>query len=316
MRVKLLKEREITKEPRYRLPGLFFICGVSEIYFDSSKSTEFGTAIPVSFLLKHLQPRKRFNKRLNRRHNNLVARRLFLSMANRRLIAVFLLMPVCHSLCAQEKVSGKIYSRTNDSVVIAATIRNKSLKLLAYSGSDGSYHIFADEGDTLIFSATGYIADTVTVRLYMLLTPYDVTLDRKVITLEMARVTSSYSQDSLNRRIYYADIFKKQPGITGFNTPAYGAGIVFSPISYFSKAAKRKRVLKKRLLQQDRDDYIDRSFPVEWVKRLTGLKGDSLNLFMYRYRPSYDFCRKTDQQGMILYINDKLKEFRKPKSSE
>ena len=279
-------------------------------------SCKLSIAIQLFYLIGHNGQRgKRFNKRLNRRHNNLVTRRLFLSMTNRRLIAVFLLMTVCQSLCAQEKVSGKIYSRTNDSVVIAATIRNKSLKISAYSGSDGSYHIFADEGDTLIFSATGFTPDTVTVRLYMLLTPYDVTLERKVITLEVARVTSSYSEDSLNRHNYYAGIFKKQPGVTCFNTPEYGAGIVLSPISYFSKAAKRKRVLKKRLLQQDRDDYIDHFFPVEWVQRLTGLKGDSLNLFMNKYRPSYDLCRKTDQQGMILYINDKLKEFKKPKSS-
>jgi hypothetical protein len=262
-----------------------------------------------------MQSRKRFNKRLNRFRNNLVARRLFLSMTNRRLLVVFLLMPVCYPLCAQENVSGKIYSRTNDSVLIAASIRNKSLKLTAYSGSDGSYHIVADEGDTLIFSATGFTPDTIIVRLHMLLTHYDVTLERKVITLEMVRVTSSYSEDSLNRHNYYTDIFKKQPGITGFNTPQYGAGIVLSPASYFSQAAKRKRILKKRLLQQDRDDYIDHFFPVEWVQRLTGLKDDSLNLFMYRYRPSYDFCRKTDQQGMILYINDKLKEFRKPKNT-
>lgn len=252
---------------------------------------------------------------MNPHCNNLLARRLFLSMTIRHLLAVFLLMPVCNSLCAQEKLSGKIYSRTNDSVVIAATIRNKNLKISAYSGSDGSYRIFADEGDTLIFSAAGFTPDTVTVLLYMLLTPYDVTLERKIITLEMVRVTSSYSQDSLNRHNYYADIFKKQPGLTGFNTPQYGVGIVLSPLSYFSKKAKQKRVIKKRLLQQDRDDYIDHFFPEEWVARLTGLKADSLNLFMYRYRPSYDFCRKTDQQGMILYINDKLKEFKKPKSS-
>ncbi len=147
----------------------------------------------------------------------------------------------------------------------------------------------------------------------MLLTAYDVTLERKIITLEMVKVTSSYSKDSLERHRYYQDILKKQPGITGLNSPEKGFGIVLSPLSYTSKAAKQKRELKKRLLQQDRDDYIDRLFPAEWVERLTGLHGDSLNLFMYGYRPSYDFCRKTDRQGMIIYISDRLKEFRKPK---
>ena len=236
---------------------------------------------------------------------------LFLSMPKRFLL-IFLWMPVCSSLYAQQKISGKIYA-SNDSVVVAATVRNKSLKLSAYAGRDGSYHIFADEGDTLVFSAAGFVPDTVTVRLHMLLTAYNVTLERKIITLELVKLTSSYSQDSLDRRNYYYDVFKKQPGITGFNSPEKGFGVVLSPLSYSSKAARQKRALKKRLLQQDRDDYIDRSFPVEWVQRLTGLKGDSLKLFMYRFRPSYDFCRSNDRQGMIIYISEKLKEFRKPK---
>jgi len=46
--------------------------------------------------------------------------------------------------------------------------------------------------------------------------------------------------------------------------------------------------------------------------KLTGLHDDSLRLFMYRYRPSYSFCRKTGREDMLIYINDKLKEFRKP----
>lgn len=249
---------------------------------------------------------------MNRHQDGLSALQLFLSMANRCLIAFSLLIIIYQPVCAQ--VSGRIYSATNDSAVSSASIRNKNLRLTTYSRADGRYKIFADEGDTLIFSSMEFTPDTVPVTLNMLLTPYDITLEQKVIALESVKVVSSYSQDSLNRRNYYADIFKKQPGITGFNTPQYGAGIVFSPLSFFSKAGKQKRTLKKRLLQQERDDYIDHFFAAEWVAQLTGLRGDSLDIFIGRYRPSYDFCRKNDRQGMLLYINDKLKEFRKPKS--
>ncbi|MDP4263562.1 MAG: hypothetical protein Q8941_13630 [Bacteroidota bacterium] len=229
-------------------------------------------------------------------------------MTNRGALALILLLNVCSFLYGQQKVNGKIYSIT-DSVIPVAAVFNKNLKLPVYSGKDGSYSILAAEGDTLIFSAVGFAPDTITVRFHMLLTPFDVTLQRRIITLETVKLTSSYREDSLKRRGYYSEIYKTQ---TPYR-PDNGFGISFSPISSMSKEARQKRTLKQRLLKEEQDDYIDRSFPVEWVSQLTGLKGDSLSLFMYRYRPSYDFCRKSDRQGMLLYINDKLKEFRKPK---
>lgn len=180
------------------------------------------------------------------------------------------------------------------------------------TASDGSYNIAAHEGDVVVFTATGFIPDTVKVGFSMLLTSYNVNLEKRIITLETAKVVSSYNADSLARRNEYQKIFAKQPGITGFNTPEKGFGVILSPLSFFSKNAKEKRRLKKRLLKQEQDDYIDRFFPVEWVSKLTGLRSDSLHLFMYGYRPSYKFCRKADRQAMLIYINDKLKEFRKP----
>jgi len=236
-------------------------------------------------------------------------------MLHRSILVVLMLMSYSRSLSAQQHVQGRIYSAITDSVIPAATVYNKKLKMARYAARDGSYRIFADEGDTLIFSAAGFIPDTVPVLFHLLLTPYDVTLARKVILLESVKVTSSYQKDSMERHNYYEAIFKKQPGITGYNGPEKGFGVVLSPLSYFSNASKQKRVLKRRLLLQDQEDYIDRAFPKEWVQRLTGLEGDSLHLFLYSYRPSYAFCRKNDRMGMMLYINDKLKEFRRPKKN-
>ena len=47
------------------------------------------------------------------------------------------------------------------------------------------------------------------------------------------------------------------------------------------------------------------------MARVTGLKGDSLQRFMYRYRPSYAFCRKATNEDILLYINASLKKFLK-----
>ena len=57
--------------------------------------------------------------------------------------------------------------------------------------------------------------------------------------------------------------------------------------------------------------YIDDKFSSFTVARLTRLTGDSLNLFMYMYRPTYKQARKMDRDDMIEYISEKLVLFRK-----
>ena len=207
-------------------------------------------------------------------------------------------------------LKGKIYEAQTDSSIAAVNIYNLNTKQLVRSGIGGNYAIAAAEDEQIVFSMTGFKPDTVTVTYSMLLTQYDVTLYKQVVVLKNVTVTSSYEAYSMERRNYYSNIYDKQPGITGRNTPASGFGISLSPFSYFSSEARQKRQLKKRLIKQEQEDYIDRCFPVEWVAKLTGLKGDSLTRFMILYRPSYEFCRKTNRDKMLLYINEKLKEFK------
>jgi hypothetical protein len=227
-----------------------------------------------------------------------------------RLLVASLLFGICCDTNGQNVLKGKIYEAQTDSVIGAVNVYNLNTKQIAGSGMDGNYFIAAIEGERLVFSMTGFNPDTVTVTFSMLLTQYDVTLYRQIVTLKNVTVTSSYQPDSLARRNYYSNIYEKQPGITGRNTPANGFGISFSPISYFSHEARQKRQLKKRLIKQEQENYVDRCFPVDGVARLTGLRGDSLFRFMSLYRPSYSFCRKNSREQMLLYVNEKFKEFK------
>jgi len=230
-----------------------------------------------------------------------------------RLIAtVLFLLSICSQVNAQLIVKGKVYDAETDSVIVAVNVYNLNTKRSARSGIDGNYAIAAAEGEQIVFSISGFKPDTATVTYNMLLIQYDVALRKQIVTLKNVTITSSYQADSLERRNYYSHIYEKQPGLTGRNTPSYGFGISLSPFSHFSHQAKQKRQLKKKLIKQEEEDYVDRCFPVEWVARLTGLRGDSLSRFMALYRPSYSFCRKNNREKLLLYINDKFKEFKKP----
>jgi hypothetical protein len=229
----------------------------------------------------------------------------------RLLLPALLLFIPGHDIYAQPVVKGKIYEAITDSFVAAVNVYNRNTKVSVRSDVDGNYKITAAEGEQLVFSRIGYGSDTVTVDYSMLVTQYDVTLHKKIITLKNVTVTSSYRADSLARRNYYADIYGL-PGITGRNTPVHGAGISLSPFSFFSSDARKKRQLKRNLIKEEQEYYVDRTFPKPWVGIVTGLKGDSLTRFMMLYRPDYSFCRKSSKEQLLLYVSEKLKEFRKP----
>lgn len=222
---------------------------------------------------------------------------------------ILLLSIIASNSYSQQTLKGKVYTE-NDSIMSGVNVFNTRSKLTVRSAADGSYSLPVMEGDRVIFSMAGYVPDTINATFQLLLTQYDPGLKIQTVTLKGVTVVSNYQADSMARRDWYKDAFN-QKNITGGNRPTDGVGISISPLSHFSKAAKQKRQLKKRLIKQEEDIYIDLSFPEAWVKNLTGLDGDSLHLFMYKYRPSYSFCRKTDRMGMLVYINDKVKEFRK-----
>jgi len=212
-------------------------------------------------------------------------------------------------------MTGKVEKRGSTDIIIGANIINLKLGRHNVSDMGGNYKIPASPGDTIIFSSAGYVPDTVIVAGYMLDENYLVALWPNVTRLQTVVVdeTHNYQIDSLQRREEYRFILDKKHPVKLWNEKraADGPGFSFSPIGYFSKRERQKRRLKQRLQQQEEDYYIDSRFPVARVAQLTRLSGDSLRTFMVRYRPTYQFCRGASSQDMFMYINDRVREFRK-----
>lgn len=216
-------------------------------------------------------------------------------------------------------LSGKIRQGTSDDILAGVTVSNRALGQHNISDLGGNYRIAARPGDTLIITSAGFLNDTLPVSREMLYSEYTVYLHEKVVTLPSVKVTetNSYQLDSLQRHEDYAWLLDKKHPVKLWNEkrPGDGPGLSFSPIGYFSKGEVSKRRLKKRLKQEEEDDYIDYRFPRARVSMLTGLRGDSLDMFMLRFRPTYQWCRTANTMDILLYINDKLVLFRKGSSS-
>jgi hypothetical protein len=209
---------------------------------------------------------------------------------------------------------GHVRKRASDEVLMSVSIQNISQKKYNRSDMGGNYRIPAKPGDTIVFSSAGYQPDTTFVAAWMFREDngYTVYMKPNAVELPTVRVDEStnYTRDSIARKEEYAylDKFHKEK-LAGGKRFSDGVGISFSPLSYFNKKEVDRRRLRKRLRQQEKDYYIDYKFPRGYVARITGLQGDSLQQFMFRYRPSYEFCRKANTEDMLQYINESLKKF-------
>lgn len=216
---------------------------------------------------------------------------------------------------SQQRLTGKIRRQNSDEILAGVTVSNRALGQHNISDMGGNYRIPARPGDTLIVSSAGYLTDTVIVGPDMLSAEYTVYLQEKVVALPAVKVTEtkSYQLDSLERHEEYAWLLDKKHPVKLWNEkrPGDGPGLSFSPIGYYSRGEVRKRRLKRRLKQEEEDYYVDYRFPRTKVAQLTGLRGDSLQMFMTRFRPPYKWCRTANTMDILLYINDKLVLFRK-----
>ena len=215
---------------------------------------------------------------------------------------------------AQQFLTGKIFKNGSTEILVSVSIHNITHQHFDLSEENGSYRIQAMPGDRVIFTMIGYRADTLTVTDDMLSGDYPVYLEPKAQTLQAVTVgsLSNYQLDSMARRNEYSWIYDhgKTPLFERDRKGADGVGVNIELFRNASAADKQRERLKKRLLKEEQEYYVDSRYSREYIARLTHLQGDSLQKFVTLYRPSYDFCRKAATVDILVFISDSFKKFK------
>ncbi len=219
---------------------------------------------------------------------------------------------------SQQFLNGRIHRTASDELLVSVSVINISQKKTNISDLGGNYKIPARPGDTVTFSSAGYKPDTAFVSNWMFEEKdgFQIYMEPNAITLPSVRVgeQSNYQLDSIKRYEEYKWAYPThRRRLIGSEAPSDGVGISISPVDYFGAKEKHLRRLRKRLKEEEMDYYIDSRFPPGYVQRITGLRNDSLKVFLIRCRPSYEFCRKSSNEDMFLYINDQVKKYREGK---
>ncbi|BAV09613.1 hypothetical protein [Filimonas lacunae] len=194
------------------------------------------------------------------------------------------------------------------SAIVNATVTNQQTKQIVETDKLGFFAIPVNKGDLLLFSAIGYGQDSLRFFPYLPDTTH-IELPRLATKLDVTVKSTSYSkyqQDSADRRERF--LADAGPRDKTFTKASSGAGLGIN-LKWNKKDRLRKQTYD-HFEEQEQQHYIDYRFNPETVGYYTRLKGDSLNLFMGRFRPDYEFLRKnTTIQDLIYYLNEKLKIF-------
>jgi len=248
-------------------------------------------------------------------------------------LILFMLLSV--QLYAQH-VNGLVLDKGDGLPIPGAVVKNgNSIQL---TSSNGSFTLTnAHPGDSVRITFIGYnpyylalgASGTDTIRVYLI--PGTILLnnvniraryDRKIDSLqnrhEFARVFD-YKAPTFIDIFDTVDRFAYTPNnyiTSGNNTTQLVNVNVLSLISLFGKNKTPASRLHDLAIKQEKLDYIDERFSREKIVTLTKLKGDSLNNFIYLYRPAIDYLKTMKEYDLEIYIKKSYEEYKSGKNPD
>ena len=117
--------------------------------------------------------------------------------------------------------------------------------------------------------------------------------------------TKTYREDSIENRETYAKVFSfHKPGLETSISPSGAVGADVDALFDMLKFRKNKSMkrFQLRLEIEEQEKYVTYRFNKALVKRITHLEGEQLNMFMIRYRPTYEFTSQADELLFNQYI--------------
>lgn len=229
-----------------------------------------------------------------------------------------LIFCLCHEVSAQVTVSGTVFDDSRTYVVPHVQVYSTSGGY-TFTDSLGRYSIPTQAGDSVYFVYGGKRTISFAVEGIEQFWNFDISLgvpvDKKYKVLAPVTVFSpSYQQDSMENRLKYVEIFERnKPGIRPSVSPGGGVGMDLEALIGIFQFRKNKmhKAFRERLIDQEKENYVDYRFSPRIVSRITGLEGEHLKKYREIYRPTYEFTTLSNKVQFYTYILESSYEYKK-----
>lgn len=199
---------------------------------------------------------------------------------------------------AQVTIRGTVYDRTMINGLAEVSITNTH-GAIAISDTLGHFRIKVAKKDTIFFSYLQKKTMAFPVIDIRDTTSFNVSIDVVGAALMPVYVShNNYYMDSLLNRRENRDNFdfQKGAGLSNLRMMPGGKGIMAGvsldfDLFFNRDTRKSKELMRRWLLEQEQDKYIDHRFNRIVVKKVTGLDSANLATFMKSYRPTYEFLQ-------------------------
>jgi hypothetical protein len=240
-------------------------------------------------------------------------------------------MALCPALYAQQ-LSGRVVDRNTLQPVPHATII--SPRQTIFTSAKGLFTVYGlRRGDTIKITFVGYkphflvysqkVTDTIPVYLEQTVTSLKsvVIIGKRPSNTDSVKLRKEFAPVFAYKGTAFKDVFMPNSSYikpyNDFITSTHSTATLLSVnllqvIDWLGKNKTPTSKLQQTLLRDEQNNYVDQVFSRQKVVELTHLKGDSLQTFMDKYRPSSATARTMSDYEMMVYIKKCYGEFVKP----
>jgi len=204
------------------------------------------------------------------------------------------------------KLKGTVYDSTRLFPLESVTVLSSAGKG-SVTNTQGKYEIAVNEGDSIWFSYLGKPTQKYPVSDIENETQFDISIQITIPVLKEIRLKPrNYKMDSIQNRIDYAKIFEYEKAKLKPSVSNSGVGFDINEIIRMFQFRKNKSMAatQQRLLQDERDAFVNHRFNRGLIVRLTGMNGGELDTFIRLYKPDYEFALITSEYDFQLYIKN------------
>jgi hypothetical protein len=213
------------------------------------------------------------------------------------------------SITAQSTARGRVFDSSGTVPLEGVSVMSSSGRGTS-TASNGYYELPVRDTDFIWFSYLGKETAKYPAAYVLAFSEFTISIQISVPLLQEVKIrTPDYRYDSVMNRFNYARIFSYQrPSLRSIVRSISITGISID-IDELIKAFQVKKIharlsFQHRLIEEEKNKFIDRRFNRHLVKQLTGLEGEELNQFMIRNRPAYDFVLSSSDYELRKYIKN------------
>ncbi len=217
---------------------------------------------------------------------------------------------------SQIKIQGSVFDISKKRPLEGVSVVSTSGSM-AITDVLGKYTIRVNIDDSIYFSYLDKPTNKFPVKDMVAANNFDISLHvASNILPEVFVRPRDYREDSIQNRLDYAKAFDfRKPGVSVSALPTTAGGGVGFDLGELVNVFRFRRnknmlALQDRLEGEEKDKFIDRRFSKGLVKKITGLEGEDLNMFMKMYRPSFEFTQVANDYEFFDAIKQNSVRFR------